>query len=344
MTSQNDLSLTSRGPLHVVVTGGAGYLGSVVTAQLLQAGHHVTVLDKLTYGGQSLLAFHSHKGFRLVRGDIRRIVDLLPIFDNADAVVHLAAIVGEQACAVDEIRARETNLGGTITALTAARESGVDLFVFASTCSNYGISSPGLLADEDTELNPLSEYARSKIAAESAVVDANGTPATVVFRFATLCGLSSRMRFDLLVNELGRAAGSRRSIEIFAPAAWRPFLHIRDAANHIRMTLELGAERERMAGKVFNVVGQNYQKSDLVDLIRRSYPNIQVNILDRAPDLRDYRVSGQRIRDAVGFSPALTVEDALVEVAEAVATGVFDDPFSPAFGAIPSDLAKLFTS
>ncbi len=327
--------------LNVVVTGGAGYLGSVVTARLLKAGHRVTVFDKLVYGGLSLLPFQGEPSFRLIHGDVRRAENFAQVCDGADGVVHLAAVVGEDACRIDEAHAREVNFEGTVAAIQAAQRAGVRAFVFASTCSSYGISSPGTLADENSNLRPLSEYARSKVAAENVVIDANGAMATVVFRFATLCGLSARMRFDLLVNDLARSVARGEPLEIFAPAAWRPFLHIRDAAIHIQAALEAGPVREILAGTISNVVGENYQKSSLVDLVRRHFPGAVINSTDRKPDLRDYRVSSQRIRELAGLKPTLTVEDAFLEVANAVSMGIFTEPFCPEFSAVPTDRDRL---
>jgi nucleoside-diphosphate-sugar epimerase len=330
--------------MKIVVTGGAGYLGSMVTAKLLQTGHNVTVVDKLTYGGRGLLAYGGESRFRLAHADVRRLDHLVDAFRGAQVVVHLAAVVGEPACAIDEPQARHTNVDGTLTALAAAQQCEVKQFIFSSTCSNYGISSADSLADESSPLQPLSEYARSKIAAEQAVVEAGTSMTTVVFRFATLCGLSPRMRFDLLVNDLARAAARCEPIDIFAPKAWRPFVHVRDAANHIAAVIELAGESKVPTGNTYNVVGENCQKLDLVDLVRRHFPSASISVTDRKPDMRDYRVSGQRIRRELGFETLFSVEDAFLEVAEAVKMGIFERPFSPDLTEIPEDTAKLFSN
>jgi nucleoside-diphosphate-sugar epimerase len=336
--------VNGQSSLRVVVTGGAGYFGSMTVSRLLQDGHQVSVVDKLTYGARPLLAFRGHPGFRLIRADVRREEDLCDAFNGAAAVVHLAAIVGEPACAIDESEARHVNHDGTLAALHAAQRNNVALFIFSSTCSNYGLASPDTLADEDATLQPLSEYARSKIAAEQAVLAANSSIPTLVFRFATLCGLSPRMRFDLLVNDLARAAACGAPIDIFAPKAWRPFVHVRDAANHIAMAIQLAGSGRLNGGRVYNVVGENYQKSDLVDLVFRHFPSSTISVTDRNPDPRDYRVSGERIRTELGFETQLSVEDAFVEVAEAVKMGVFEQPFSPEHAEIPDDASRLFAN
>ena len=319
--------------MKVVVTGGAGHVGAVVSGHLLAAGMNVTVLDRLVYGGESLLAFMGFPAFRLVHGDIRRPESLRDAMRGADAVVHLAAIVGEPACAIDEDEAWSVNYGGTQAALTAARDSHIQRFLFISTCSNYGISDPGQIADEDFPLHPLSQYARSKIEGERHVLDHAERVCATVLRFGTMCGLSPRMRFDLLVSDMARAAVLGDPICVFSPEAWRPFLHLRDAARAIAHCL--GQPDELVRGKVFNVVGENYQKKALAKLVLKHYPDTCIAITENRTDPRDYRVSGEAIRRALQFVPEFTVEDAFLEVASAVAAGVFREPRWPGYSAIP---------
>ena len=190
--------------MKIVVTGGAGYIGSVLTGHLLAAGNQVTVIDKLVYGGESLLAFWGHPCFRFIKADVKQRDSAAEALLGAQAVVHLAAIVGEPACAIDEAEARSVNFGGTQSMLAAARDCGLQRFLFVSTCSNYGISDPGELADENFPLRPISEYARSKVEAERFVLDNAGNVCALVLRLGTICGLSARMRFDLLVSEMAR--------------------------------------------------------------------------------------------------------------------------------------------
>lgn len=325
--------------MRVLVTGGAGYVGSVVTAHLLASGWEVTVLDRLVYGGESLLGLFANPCFRQIAGDVRDPDTVRRALDGASAVVHLAAVVGEAACAVDPESAWSINFEGTRQTLAVVRESALERFVFVSTCSNYGISAPDLLADETFPLKPLSRYAESKVEAESLVLEGSDLTCGCVLRFATICGLSPRMRFDLLVSDMARASALGEPIRIFAPNAWRPFLHVRDAAGAIAHCLSVPCESLR--GKVFNVVGENYQKRDLVELVKRHYPATPVEVAETAPDLRDYRVSGERIQRQLGFTARHTVEDAFLETAAAVATGVFRDPHWAGYSAVPLDPSRL---
>jgi len=325
--------------MKILITGGAGYIGSMVTAHLLTVEAEVVVFDKLVYGGESLLSFHGHPSFRLAPGDIRHRDTLLAAMQGVDAVVHLAAVVGEAACALDESAAWSVNYSGTESVLAAARVCGVPRLIFVSTCSNYGISDPGEVADETYPLRPISEYARAKVAAEQHVLANSEDVCALILRFGTICGLSPRMRFDLLVSEMARSAVLGDPIHVFAPAAWRPFLHIRDAARAIRDCLEAPAERVR--GKIFNVVGENCQKEHLAKLVRKHYPGASIEITHKQADLRDYRASGERIRRDLGYTTRFTVEDAFMETADAVAAGVFRNPRWAGHSAVPLVAARV---
>ena len=323
----------------ILVTGGAGYVGSRVAAHLLQVGHAVTVFDKLVYGAEALLPFFGNERFKLVRGDVRDGDALKAALADADAVVHFAAVVGEPACAVDPGQAWSINVEGTQTMLAAVRAVGTPRLIFVSTCSNYGVAKPGELATEDSPLNPLSDYARAKVECEKFLLAAAPPPTATVLRFGTICGLSARMRFDLLVSEMAKKCARGEKIDIFSPDAWRPFLHIADAGRAVDHVLR--SSPNEIARRVFNVVGENYQKRGLVELARRHFPKVEIAVTDKNPDLRDYRVDGSRIGHELGFATHHTVEEAFCETASAVEEGVFRDPDWPGHSAIPLDPAAL---
>ena len=317
----------------IVVTGGAGYVGSVVTTYLLLAGFRVIVVDRLAAGGESLLGFVNRPDFELVVGDVRDSGVMDHALGGAAAVVHLAAVVGEPACAADENEARSINLDGARSVLEMAARKRVPRLVLVSTCSNYGVSSPDVLADEDAPLNPLGIYASSKVEAELAGLRDDGAVLVCVLRLATICGLSPRMRFDLLVNDIARAVVLGDTVELFAPDAWRPFVHIGDVARASEWALRAPADIVR--GRVFNVVGENYRKRDLVKLVLRHFPDASFELTNATLDARDYRVSGERIRREGGFETRYTVEDALVTIAGAVRGGAFRDPRWNGYAAAP---------
>jgi len=208
--------------------------------------------------------------------------------------------------------------------MSLADRLGLARAVFISTCSNYGLLDPNHLADEDTPLHPLSLYAQTKVDVERFALDFEGSLCATVLRFGTICGLSGRMRFDLLVNDMARAAALDQTIELYRPQAWRPFLNVADAGRAVDHVLRAPVERIRR--RVFNVVGENYQKTGLAEVARRHFPSVRIVVTEAQPDNRDYRVSAARIERELGFTPTHTIEGAFVEVADAVGDGVFVDP------------------
>ena len=320
--------------MRVLVTGGAGYLGSRVSALLLEAGWEVTVLDRFFFGGEGLLSVLDHPHLRLVPGDIRDEEALRAACQGVNCVVHLAALVGEPACTVDPEATRAINLHASELILHSAEKSGVQKLLLISTCSNYGVADSDVLANEDSPLRPLSLYAETKVQAEQVFLEASDDRlSTCVLRLGTICGLSPRMRFNLLVNEMARSAALGDAISIYGPKAWRPFLHIRDAAEAIRVCLE--SPRVATHREVFNVVGENCQKESLAQLALKHFPQTKISVLDAETDPRDYRVSGERIVSQLGFRPVGTVETAFLEVAIAVREGVFQDPKRSMYEARP---------
>jgi nucleoside-diphosphate-sugar epimerase len=319
--------------MRILVTGGAGYLGSTLVPLLLADGHGVRVLDSLRYGGRSLLGVWSHPGFEFLRGDVRDADTVRRAVTDIDAVVHLAAIVGDPACARAPEEARAVNLDASLQLLAASRAAGVARFVFASTCSNYGrMSDPDVLLDETSALRPLSLYAETKVAFEQALLDPAlldpgptwpicATP----LRFATIFGVSPRMRFDLTVNEFTMELITRQHLVVFGEQFWRPYVHVRDAAAAIRLTLITPVDTVR--GQVFNVGAshQNFQKQQIVELIRRQAPDATVEYVHVEQDPRDYRVSFAKIRDRLAFKTTTSVEDGVAEIARLVQQGVVVD-------------------
>src|SRR5580704_10974671 len=235
---------------QVLVLGGAGYLGSVVVARLLERGFRVRVLDSLLFGEGSLEDVRSYAGCELVRGDVRDIGAVVKAMRGCDAVVHLAAIVGDPACDDNKQLAMEVNRAATRMLADVARGCGVRRFVFASSCGVYGASE--LCLDEASLVNPLSVYAQTKIDSENILLAATAADfAPTILRLGTLFGLSARMRFDLVVNVFVARAASSGKITVLNGEQWRPFLHVQDAARAVVACLE--AETSAVAGEIFNV-------------------------------------------------------------------------------------------
>ena len=324
--------------MRVTVTGGAGYVGACVVEELLEAGHEVVVLDVLLHGQEDVAAALSERGAEVMRGDIRDADALQGALGAAEAVVHLAAIVGDPACGRDPELSDEVNVKGSAAVVAAARSTGVGRLVFASTCSNYGrMADPTVPVDESGDLAPVSLYAEQKVAIERRLLDSDHGPLSpTCLRFATVYGVAPRMRFDLTVNEFTRDLWAERALAVFGEQFWRPYVHARDAALGVRTVLE--APAAEVAGEVFNVghSDENYRKADLVEMITGELGRGEVNYVQRDEDPRDYKVSFEKVRDALGYQPRMRVPDGIRELIEALEAERFGDPFGARFSNLTS--------
>jgi nucleoside-diphosphate-sugar epimerase len=322
-------------PVHILVTGAAGYIGSSLCAELLRQGYQVTALDDLLFGGEPLLAHLVHPGFhfvkanvcesRAVRDNLRR--DLPP----PKAVIHLAAIAGFPACqAVGRQVAWRYNVEATQRVYDQAVELGVERFIYASTYSNYGLATQGQPVTEESPLNPQSLYAETKIASERFLLgQSSASPAVLIFRLATLYGLSPRMRFDLIVNQFVLEAFQKRELLIYQRGYSRSFVHLKDAVRGILLGLE--SPLEQICGQVYNLGSDegNYTKDQIVALILKRLPETRVQYKDMTfgGDMRDIAVSFEKVKRQLNFSPQYTVDDGIREVLHALQDGFFPHPF-----------------
>ena len=319
---------------HILITGGAGYIGSLLTSELLRANFSVTVADSLLFGGESLVAFLQHPNFHFVKTDVtepRAVRDALKKdWSKPEAVIHLAGIVGFPACqAVGKQAAWRYNVEATKLVFEQASVLGAERFVFASTYSNYGLASDGKPVTEESPLNPQSLYAETKIADEEYLLkqkDASCAPLS--FRFATLYGISPRTRFDLIVNQFVLDAYTKRQLLIYQRGYSRSFVHVKDVVRGIMMGLD--APQEKIRGQVYNLGADdgNYTKDQIVQLVLKRMPETVVEYKDLTfgGDMRDITVSFAKVKRELGFETTLNVDDGVRELLYALKTGLIRNP------------------
>jgi len=317
-----------RAGLRVVVLGGAGYLGSVLTGQLLDQGYKVEVVDCLRFGEDSLASVRTHPNFQFIQGDIRDISKVTACIQEADAVILLASLVGEPACDLDPKETVDINFLATKAVAEACRYYHIPRLIFASTDSAYGIQE-GIMY-EDSPMNPISLYGRLKLRAEEEILGlADGSFKPTVLRMATIYGLSPRMRFDLVVNPLALNAFVDERITIYGGAQWRPLVHVADAA--LAYVMCLNAPEEKVGGQVFNVGSneQNYQIGQLGEDVRAVFREIDVDMVPQSPDLRDYYVCFDKIVNTLGYQVRYSVVDGIQEIRRALTDGTISDYRDP---------------
>lgn len=315
---------------HVLITGAAGYIGSMLTGVLLDRGDRVTAVDDLEFGGESLLAYWRRPGFCFIKGNITDPRVTNPqLFVGVDAVVHLAAIVGFPACnAAGREQSWSVNVDGTRRVFEAADEAGVERFIFASTYSNYGVAEDGKPVTEESPLYPQSLYAETKIASEEYLTlrGQDSRCAPLIFRFATLFGVSPRTRFDLIINQFVLEALTKKELLVYQRGYSRSFVHVRDVASGV--CLGLDARLNRVRGAVYNLGGDsgNYTKDEIIALLQK-HVDVRVTYKDISfeGDMRNVTVSFAKIREALGFEPLVTVEEGVVEVRDVIQQGVIKD-------------------
>ena len=309
----------------VLVVGGAGYLGSVLCRKLLQAGYKVRVLDLLLFGEEPLVELKTDPNFELIPGDLRDISTVTKALENIEAVIHLAAIVGDPASKNEPLHTIETNYLATLMLAQACKYHQINRFIFASTCSVYG-QADGIL-DETSPLNPVSLYARSKIESEKAILNlTDGNFSPTILRMSTLHGLSPRMRFDLVVNIFAMKAATENKITLFGGDQWRPLLHVEDAAEAYIKCLRTPIEE--MLGEVFNVGSeeQNVQIKKLGEMVKNLFPQTSLIIspketIEGKDDPRNYQVSFTKIQNKLKFTATKGISHSLQEIYQAVSRG-----------------------
>lgn len=295
--------------MKIAITGGAGYIGSVLVPELLRLGHEVSVLDNFYFGQTALLDCCADKKFSITRGDARDRQTVEKFIDGADFIIPLAALVGFPLCDYDKIAAKSTNLDAVLMLLELRKPE--QKIIFPCTNSGYGTSDGSVYCTEETPLMPISLYGTTKVEAEKAVLESGNS---LTFRFATVFGASPRMRLDLLVNDFVYRAVNDRTMIIFEGSFKRNFIHIRDVAGAYIHAIN---NFDSMKGKAYNcgLSDANLSKVELCEKIKEHIPQFTFfeSEFNKDPDKRNYIVSNERL-ESTGWKPMYTLDDGIEEL------------------------------
>jgi len=313
----------------VLVTGGAGYIGSVLVRELLKKGEKVRVYDKLYFGKDSLSDIKDR--VEIIQGDVRQFDE--KALDGVKAVMHLGSLSNDPTAEFDPKANKQINFEGTMRVAEACKKKGVKRFTFASSCAVIGFHVNDI-ADEEYPTNPQSEYAASKLDAEKglkSLVDDKFCP--VIFRQATVYGFSPRMRYDLVVNTMVKDAYDKGQIFVYhSGEMWRPLIDLRDVSRaHIEA---MNAPEEKVKGQIFNLVFKNFNISELAHWIHeilKDLKKVKVEVLHGTKESRSYRVNGDKIKNVLGFEPKVSVADAAKEIFGILKSGKYTDFSNPIY-------------
>jgi len=294
----------------ILITGGAGYLGSILSRKLLEKGYQVRVMDAMWYGNESIADCMKNENFELINDDIRNLVSIVKAMRDVDAVIHLASIVGMPASNIEPRTSEEINYLATKNIAELCQLHGIETYIFASTCSVYG-SQPDEFITEKSPVVPLDYYAKQKFLSERAIGWLNRAP--TILRFGTLFGISPRMRFDLVINLFIAQALTEGKVTVFGGSQYRPFLHVDDAAESLMFALE-----NNLTG-TYNVVSENLTIMHAAERISK-ITGCTIEVSKENGDLRNYKVSGKKINQ-MGFSPKKKIEDAVEEIKNVLNSG-----------------------
>lgn len=312
---------------HILLVGGAGYIGTAITPSLLSNGYKVTCLDNFVMKNNFAIGgFLSNSNYRFVYGDMGNQQELALALEGVTDVVILGGLVSDLLTKKYPEQAYNINNIATMRCIDMLNNRGLSHVIFISSCSNYGVQDNGRLATEDAELKPTSLYAQSKIEIEQYILSLKGRVdyCPTILRFATAFGLSPRMRLDLTINEFVYQGLTKKELLIFNPDAWRPYCHVQDFARLIDLVVK--ADSDQVCFETFNAGGviNNYTKQGIVDKILEYIPDVNVKCWEHVTDPRDYRVDFSKVAQQLGFVPEYTVDDGIKEIISAVNNHIFD--------------------
>lgn len=308
----------------VLVTGGAGYVGSVLVPRLLKAGYRVKVLDLYMYGDDVLKEVKGHPGLQEIKGDIRDVALLQKIMPDTDAVIHLACISNDPSFELDPGLGKSINYDCFPALVKTAKGSGVKRFIYASSSSVYGVKDiPNVT--EDLPLEPLTDYSKYKALCEDILLKERAPGfAALILRPATVCGYSPRLRLDLTVNILTNLAVNNRKITVFGGAQMRPNIHIEDMCDLYIKSLEWPADK--IDGKIFNAGYHNHTVADIACMVKSIVGDDVEIVTSPTDDNRSYHVSSEKLKKELGFAAERSIEDAVKDLVQAFKGGKIPNP------------------
>jgi len=309
--------------MKILITGGAGYIGSVITNLALQKGYKVKALDWLWFNEQIPLIHLNNPNYEFIKGDICDDNVIKSVVTDVDYVIHTAAVVGDPASKLFPELTTKINYEASVKLIRKAEEFGVKGLLFFSTCSNYGVANG--LATEESELKPLSLYASSKVDTERYLMNETKKINWVIGRLSTIYGSSPRMRFDLTVNDFTLNAWKKKYLDIFLPESYRPYIHTYDIAN---IALTLMENFPSVKNNVFNIgfEGENYQKIQIANTVKKYIPDVKIDILKEGGDLRDYRVDFSKLHKFINVKQVFNLDKAVKEIYDMLNLGLIANP------------------
>lgn len=313
---------------NILLIGGAGYVGTVVTSHFLKLGYKVRVLDNFVYRNQeSIQAYLGDENYEFIADDLGNYDALNEASKGINNVVILGGLVGDPITKNYPEASYKINEIGIQSCINFFDDKNINKLIFISTCSNYGLIKEDELADEEFTLNPLSLYAKAKVAAELHLMSKKGKVqyTGTVLRFATAFGLSPRMRFDLSISEFVRDLYFGEELLVFDEHTWRPYCHVRDFARLIELVIK--ADSGKINFEVFNAGGEvnNFTKKMIVDTIESYIPKAKIKYGANGSDPRNYKVSFKKVKDVLGFEPKYTIRHGIEELIKALELGIYND-------------------
>ena len=297
----------------ILLIGGGGYIGSVLTKYLLDNKKKVVIFDKFIYGSTDIYKFKKNKNLKIISGDTRHIEDLTRAFKGIDVVVHLAELVGDPLCDIDHEKTYEINYLATDLITNLCKSFLVKRYIYISSCSVYGENKNSECLDEKSKINPLSTYAKLKLNCEEAIIKNNKQDLNyTILRLGTVFGSSFRPRFDLVINLFSALAEIKGEINIEGGKQWRPFVHVLDVARAISAVIS--ADEKKIKRQIFNVVGSNSKIADIALKIKKYKKKLKVNRNLEKKDFRNYKVSAKKIEKIVSFVPKYSINYGIKEI------------------------------